>query len=309
MIVTVTPNTALDHTLFIPALTPNTTIRATHSLMSVAGKATDTAWVLCELGLPSIALGFAAGRLGEQMDTMLRQKGVATDFVWVGGETRLNTVIVCADGSAQTTITVDTMEVNETQVDELRRHYRIALEKATCATLSGSAPKGVPATLYADLIEEAHRQKVPVILDSSGVYLKSGFDSRPTLIKPNREELEHLYGKPCPTPESVLNAAQELLARTGTLIVVTLGADGAIAVLPGRAYRIPALQVKMVSPAGAGDAVVAGLAAALGRRAPLEEGLRLAFAAAGAAVMMPGTADIRKQDVEALLPQVELIPL
>ena len=89
MIVTVTPNTALDHTLFIPALTPNTTIRATHSLMSVAGKATDTAWVLCELGLPAVALGFAAGRLGEQMDAMLRNKGVATDFVWVGEQERL----------------------------------------------------------------------------------------------------------------------------------------------------------------------------------------------------------------------------
>jgi fructose-1-phosphate kinase PfkB-like protein len=62
MIVTVTPNTALDHTLFIPALVPNTTIRATAWLMSVAGKATDSAWVLTELGIPSLALGFAAGQ-------------------------------------------------------------------------------------------------------------------------------------------------------------------------------------------------------------------------------------------------------
>jgi 1-phosphofructokinase family hexose kinase len=226
--------------------------------------------------------------------------------VWVNGETRLNTVIVPADGSAQTTITVDSMEVTPEHVDELRQRYRKALGQATCATLSGSLPKGSPLTLYGELIEEAHRQHVPVILDASGAVLKNGFTACPTAVKPNREELEQLCGQACPTLEQVYAAARELYQKSGTLMVVTLGAEGALAVLPDRAYYIPALPVKISSPAGAGDAVVAGLAAGLGRKDSLEDCLRLAFAAAGAAVMMPGTADIRKADVEALLPLVEL---
>ncbi len=309
MIVTVTPNTALDHTLFIPALTPNTTIRATSSMISVAGKATDTAWVLCELGIPALALGFAAGKLGHQMDAMLRQKGVPTDFVWVSGETRLNTVIVCADGNAQTTITVDTLEVSPQQVKELYQKYQSTLRTASCVTISGSLPHGLPSSLYADLIGQANQCHVPVVLDASGACLRSGFASLPTVIKPNREELEQLYGQSCPTEESLLQAAQDLHARSGTSIVITLGADGALAVLPGRVYRIPALKVRIASPAGAGDAVVAGLAAGLARGDTLEDSLCLAFAAAGASVMMPGTADIRKADVDALLPQVVLIPV
>jgi tagatose 6-phosphate kinase len=243
------------------------------------------------------------------MDAMLRQKGVPTDFTWVGGETRLNTVIVSADGSAQTTITVDTLKVSQAHVEEFLRHYREAIIGAKCITISGSLPKGVPVSFYTDLIEEAHYQHKPIILDASGINLKTGFASRPTMIKPNREELEQLYGQPCPTIEAVLLAGRELLDKNGTIIVVTLGVDGAVAVLPERAYRIPAIKVKVASPAGAGDAVVAGLAAGLACGDTLEEGLRLAFAAAGAAVMMPGTADIRKEDVDALLPMVELTPL
>jgi 1-phosphofructokinase family hexose kinase len=174
--------------------------------------------------------------------------------------------------------------------------------------MSGSLPHGVPATLYVDLIQDAQSRKVPVILDASGIFLKTGFACHPTAIKPNREELEQLYGQPCPTLEHLFRAARELHALSGTIMVVTMGAEGALAVLPGRCYRIPALKVAIASPAGAGDAVVAGLAAGLGRGDPLEDCLRLAFAAAGAAVMRPGTADIHKADVEALLSQVELIP-
>ncbi len=78
--------------------------------------------------------------------------------------------------------------------------------------------------------------------------------------------------------------------------------------LPGRAYRIPALKGQVVNAAGAGDAVLAGLAAALDRGQPVEEGLRLGFAAAAAVVLTPGTADCRRADVERFLPQIELIP-
>ncbi|MCZ7543052.1 MAG: PfkB family carbohydrate kinase [Anaerolineae bacterium] len=72
---------------------------------------------------------------------------------------------------------------------------------------------------------------------------------------------------------------------------------------------MPPVPVEVVNPAGAGDAVLAGMAAALAQGKPFEEGLRLAFAAAAAVCLTPGTADCRREDVERLLPQVQLIPL
>src|SRR5262249_11843487 len=92
----------------------------------------------------------------------------------------------------------------------------------------------------------------------------------------------------------------------GTAPIMTFGGEGALAVLPGKAYRIPPLKIEVVSAAGAGDAVLAGVAASIERRQPIEEGLRLGIAAAAAVCLMPGTADCRREDVERFLPQVAL---
>jgi 1-phosphofructokinase family hexose kinase len=309
MIITVTLNTALDHTLFVRELTPNTTVRAYQSMISVAGKATDVSWVLSELGEPNLAMGFAAGRFGRQMELMLQQKGVDTSFVWVGGETRLNTVIVGEDHRPQTTITTDTLEVTPEHLAFLRTRFCDELPRASAVVISGSLPHGIAPSFYAELIRLANRQSVPVILDASGQALLDGLDARPAVIKPNLDELSFLAGRPLSSLAEVRTAAEALQVSYGAVVVATLADNGAIAVLPGKAYQIPALSLKVASPAGAGDAVVAGLAAALARHEPFETGLRLGFAAAGAVVMMPGTADCHRQDIDTLFPLVELITL
>src|SRR5512134_2889177 len=103
MIITLTPNTGIDHTVQISSFQPNSTIRALESAWGMGGKATDVSWILGKLGVRTRALGFAAGRNGRRMESMLRERGAETDFVWVEGETRLNAVIV-VEGEGQSTI-------------------------------------------------------------------------------------------------------------------------------------------------------------------------------------------------------------
>ena len=94
MIVSLTPNTTLDLTVFVPELVTNTTIRATRTIHSMGGKPTDAAWILGRMGVGGLALGLAAGAVGEKVKGMLEDFGVATDFVQADGETRINTVII-----------------------------------------------------------------------------------------------------------------------------------------------------------------------------------------------------------------------
>jgi ribokinase len=78
--------------------------------------------------------------------------------------------------------------------------------------------------------------------------------------------------------------ARLLAARHGGLAcVVTLGAEGCLAVGPGLAVRVPALAIDPVDTTGAGDAFVGALAAWLDGGAGLEEALRAASVAAGCA--------------------------
>lgn len=111
MIITVTPNTAIDRTLFVPEFRLEKTIRSSRTVLGMGGKGTDASWVLGAIGAPNRALGFAAGLAGKRLQTMLEERGSETDLVWVGGETRVNIIIVADDGSGQSTFTMDTLKV------------------------------------------------------------------------------------------------------------------------------------------------------------------------------------------------------
>ena len=308
MIVTVTPNTTIDRTLFVPSFELNRTIRSSRSVLGTGGKPEDASFILGELGIPSLALGFAAGLAGQQAERMLRERGAVPDFTWVGGETRVNILIVCEDGSGQSTFTVDTLEVTPEHVEALRMRYEAALREATCVVLGGTLPHGLDLALHTDLVRQARKRNIPVVFDASGAALRAGLAARPSVIKPNRDELEQISGRAVPSVRAAYSAALDIQAHYGSSVVVTMGGDGALAVLPDRAYRIPPLDVKVVSTAGAGDGVLAGLAAALSRGEPLEDGLRLGFAAAAAVLLTPATADCRRADVDRLLPRIELLP-
>ncbi len=308
MIVSLTPNTTIDLTVFVDHLQTNTTIRATRTVYSLGGKPTDAAWILGRMGVGSQALGLAAGAIGEKVKALLEDFGVRVDFVAAEGETRINTVIIDESSGEHTTITSASMLVRPPHLDALRERYLAALERATVLITGGSLPPGMEPDFYFEAIELARERDVPVIFDASEPNLSAGLSARPDYIKPNEHELSALVGRKLKTDAELYDAGREILERYGTQVVITMGADGALAVLRERSYRIPPIQVEVSSPAGAGDAVLAGLAHAIYHRQPLEEGLRLGVAAATAVCLQAGTAAYELADMQRFLPQVELIP-
>ena len=104
----------------------------------------------------------------------------------------------------------------------------------------------------------ARARNIPVALDASGKCLSAGLQGRPTIIEPNRAELEELTGRSLKSLRDIYSAGKEIQEKYSCSLVITLGGEGTLAILPERAYRIPVLPVKVVSTAGAGDGVLAG---------------------------------------------------
>ena len=308
MIVTLTPNTAVDLIVTIPKFAPDSTIRSTNTLYSMGGKPTDASWILGRMGVSSRALGLSAGAIGVKVNRMLNEFGVICDFVEADGETRINTVILDESTGQQTTITTASMSVTEVHLTKLRTRTIDALKTASVLIIGGSLPKGVSSEFYADMIQLAHENNVPVIFDASEPHLKVGLGAKPTFIKPNRHELSTLVGRENCTIEEAYQVGQDILCKYGTQSVITFGGEGALAILKDCAYRIPPIKVDVKSAAGAGDAVLAGLAHAIHHGHPIEEGLRLGITTATAVCLQMGTAAYNIADMEGLLSQVELIP-
>lgn len=92
-------------------------------------------------------------------------------------------------------------------------------------------------------------------------------------------------------------------------IIVTLGRQGILAVTNGGTYYAPGLSVPVVSPAGAGDAVAAGIM--LGRRRGEDWPSTLIWASALAVTVIgnAGTAECRREDVMARAEEATVIEL
>jgi 1-phosphofructokinase family hexose kinase len=317
MIVSITPNTAIDYSLRVSEFTLGRTIRALESAWGMGGKAADAAWILGRWGERNLALGFAAGVNGHRMEAMLRERDCQTDFVWVNGETRLNTVI--CSGGKHSTFTSSTLDIAPEHVEALFTKYKLALDHATCLIVGGTLPKGVPSNFFADVIRLARMREIPVIFDSSGSHLRSGLEAVPTVIKPNLTELIDLSsaGKNFPdftqnkkvNKQTIYDLAKQVQSQYGVSLVVTLGSEGAMALFGETHYWIPSLPVDVISAAGAGDAVLAGLALAFTQHKPIEDGLRLGFALATSVLLTLATADYNPEDARSFITQIELQPL
>ena len=197
MILSITPNTAIDYTLRVPKFILGRTIRAVECAWGMGGKAADASWILGHWGIKTHVLGFAAGQNGHRMDAMLRARGCDTDFVWVDGETRLN--IVLCEGGDHSTFTSSTLDVKPSHLESIYEKYREVLTSVNCVIVGGSLPNGVPVSFFKEIISFAREKDLPVIFDSSGPALKSGLVACPTVIKPNLTELLDLRGMRGPT--------------------------------------------------------------------------------------------------------------
>ncbi|MCS6773127.1 MAG: 1-phosphofructokinase family hexose kinase [Thermoflexales bacterium] len=301
-----TPNTAVDRVLGVTRLIPDRTLRAQLLAVGPAGKGVCASMVAAELGYATTATGFAAGALGQWLVEDLKRRGITPAFVEVEGETRTNIVIIGSDDGTHTTLTSNTLQVHPAQAAQLVAQFGALVVQARCVVLGGSLPPGAPEDLYPVLIQRARQVGVPVILDASGEALRQGLSARPDWVKPNREELEQLVGRTVDSLEAALEAARAVQAQFGCSVLASLGAEGALVVSGEAVWRAHALAAPIVNPAGAGDALVAGLAIGLSERRPLPDGVRLGIAAATATLSRPGTAELSRRDVERWLGAVRL---
>ncbi|WP_410623786.1 1-phosphofructokinase family hexose kinase [Amycolatopsis sp. cmx-8-4] len=281
MILTVTPNTALDVTYTVDGLRPDGVHRVREVRSRAGGKGINVARVLHALGVDVRAVATAGGATGSAVAADLGAAGLPAELVPIAGETRRTTTVLGDDGSV--TLLNEpgpALSVAEWALlaDAVRRHTP---EVLVC---SGSLPAGAPSDAYTSLLTGT---SAPAVLDTSGAALLAGLAAHPAVVKPNAEELREVTGLADPVA-----AAGELRRAGAGAVVVSLGAVGLLAVTGSGTWHATPSTALRGNSTGAGDAVVAALALGLSRREPWPDILRRAVALSGAAVLGPLAGDI-----------------
>lgn len=160
----------------------------------------------------------------------------------------------------------------------------------------------INAALVRNVIAAARRLDKPVLVDPAKLHDYTRYAGA-TLITPNREELSRATGRSLTTPEDVGRASQELIERHDfSAVVATLDRDGAVLTQRGQApCHIPTRPRTVYDNTGAGDAVLAMLAASLAAGADLDSAVRLANIAGGLEVEKFGCVPITAEEVLAEL--------
>ena len=310
MILTVTTNASLDRLLFIPEFVATSNMRVQKNLDAVGGKGFDTSVALSCIGVETTALGFIAGRTGEQLVELLNGYGIQSDLLWVEGETRIAHVVIETAHHRHSHITSTGYSVSTADLDRFVDRYCSHLDAARWAIISGSLPPGAPADFYGRLVMLAKQKGVSTIVDCADEPSRQAASQRPTILKMNRAELAQSYGVTADNlPE--LNQRVRKLAEQNSLanVVITCGAEGILAVTEAGSHLATTPPQQEVSAAGAGDAVSGCLAWRLGQGDDWPSALRWAAATGAAVVLCERTAECRREDVDAIYPQVTVTSL
>ncbi|WP_426171330.1 1-phosphofructokinase family hexose kinase [Microbacterium sp. DWRC1-3] len=288
MILTVTPNPALDLTWRVERLVEGGTHRADAGAARAGGKGLNVARVAHAEGTEVLAVTTLGGRVGEEFAAELIASGVPHALVPVAAETRRSIAVV--DETLGDTTIINERGVNPTDVEWAAVLAEVVerLSGARVLVVSGSVPPGAPESLIPMLITVGKDAGVPVIVDTSGPALLRAADAGATVLKPNAAELVEATGVADP-----VEGARSLIARGTELVLLSLGAEGMLAVTATALVHARLDEPLAGNPTGAGDAGVAACAVlyADGVRDP-EQILRRATAWSAAAVLTPLAGDI-----------------
>ena len=275
-------------------------VRRTH----VAGGAANVAMNLAGLGAQVSLAGF----LGDDDDAqilrgLLNHTAISLDAVCLWQRPTISKTRVMAGGQQLMRLDVETPEApTALELDSLLGSLSEELSRADCIVFSDYAKGVLPERVCQSVIAEARRRDLPVLVDPKG----SDFSKYrgATTICPNLQELAACTGVAAHDLGALAAAGRALIAPLEIEYLTVTMSERGIRVLRTNAeedLHAGAQAREVYDVSGAGDTVIATLAAAAAAKLDLESALQLANAAAGIVVSRIGTVPIDRASLLATL--------
>lgn len=261
MIVAAGLTPAWQQILVFDALAIGEVNRATSAHWCGSGKVLNVGIALHCLGVESLTVSPLGGPAREQIEREFAALGAQRRWIETVAPTRVCTTLLDRATGATTELVENAQPLTEAELREFQAAYAEAVAGAECAVLTGSLPRGTPVEFYRDLLRA---RALPAVLDVRGPELLAALAERPRVVKPNREELGHTFGRTLATDDDVRWAIRQLLAAGAQGVVMTQGAGPVWVATAAKTEQFtPPRVAEVVNPIGCGDCLAAGLAQSL----------------------------------------------
>ena len=249
------------------------------------GKGANQAAAAARLGADVHMLGrVGSDAFGDELLQNMRRQGVGTDHVLRDPEAPSGNAMILVQSDGENSIVVTpgaNGRVSVADVDDAKE----MLEKARFVVMQFEVP--LPVVGYA--IGLAASLGAEVILNPAPAYpVEPAFLQGVYCLVVNETEAETLSQVAVSGIETATEAGRRLQDLGIPVVIITLGALGALFLDRDETLHVPTRTVEVVDTTAAGDAFIGGLVASLNRSMPLPDAVRYATCAGTLATTVLG---------------------
>jgi 6-phosphofructokinase 2 len=300
-IVTLTMNPVVDKDTHVAGIVPNKKLRCATPDYFAGGGGINVSRALKKLGGKSLCMYLAGGPTGDHLQQLITKENIAQEVISIEGWTRENLSVTDTNTQLHYRFGVPGPHVKKQEWQRILTFLVANLEQDDFLVASGKLPPGMPTDFYVQVSKITHRNKSKLVLDTSGDALIPSMKANIYLMKPNLGELSTIMGVTSISAVDLESLAKSFLKQFNCeILVISLGAKGALWGQGDNLEHIPAPTVHQKSAIGAGDSMVAGLVHSLVKGKSLGEAIKYGVACGTAATLHPGTQLCNKEDADKL---------
>lgn len=305
MILTVTANPTIDRVYIIEDFQIGKVHRSEKVSRSAGGKGINVARVCGILGRQTAAMGFVGGYTGEFIKSEVEKQGIKNLFTEISGETRTCVNISDKNGKSGEILEAGP-SITEEEKDKFIKEFSQNIKDYDVICVSGSMPRGLTSNFYKELVQIAKKQGKKIIIDTSGEALIQILYEKPYMVKPNNDELSMLMNKEIKTEAEIKEALLFLLEKGVEVPFITLGKDGAAALIDGVCYKFSCPEVSVVNAVGSGDSAVAGVCTGIDMGYSMIDSIKLGMASGTANTQFSQTGIVTKELVDEYFDKISV---
>ena len=304
-IVTLTLNPAFDIHCYAQDFQPFHENLARITANDAGGKGVNISRALTVNGVENTALVVLGEENGDSFRRALNTDGIPFREITVNGRIREN-ITLHTNGAPETRISFAGFSANDGLIDRVEEELLQLLENGDVLTFTGRNPEGVSIERVKSMLNRLREKGVRIVLDSRSFGKQDMIHVRPWLIKPNEEEIGMYADVEIRDFSDAKKAAESLRAQGIENVMISLGSKGAMLCCDAGCFVARAPKINALSTIGAGDSSIGGFCAAAKAGLAYPDMLRHAVAYGSAACMTEGTQPPRAEDVQTLLPTVQV---
>ncbi|MBI4878118.1 MAG: bifunctional hydroxymethylpyrimidine kinase/phosphomethylpyrimidine kinase [Planctomycetes bacterium] len=310
MILTVTPNPCVHKTVaYCEPPDDRVVVRPVETRYQGGGKGINAARAARALGHDVLALTTWGGIVGRLLLEGLAAEGIPCEAVEVGRPTRMSTFLYERETGRIREYLEGGAPLDAPEVLRLQERFLAVLPHADVVTLNGSTAGHALDRFYAWAVAQARAAGRRAIVDTYGPPAVPAALARPYMVKANLDEIGSSFGVDVSRPGAADDFARSLLDQGIEWVLLTNGKSGAWLHARHGRCGVRAPRVREINPVGSGDAMLGAVAGGIDAGLDLVEAVRVGAAAGAANAARLGVCDFTLEEVEALLPQVEVVRL